>query len=397
MVVILHMIRIIRKMISEFKNFIKICIYYFFWIFPIKKNQVIADNFIGKEIGDNTGAIVNALVDMNADVKVFWVLNKNIINNVDPEKYKKVNCVQFGSIKYLYTLATSKIWLDNVRNPFCIKKRKKQFYIQTWHGGFGFKRMEKDCEDILEKQYIKKAKNDSKNINLLITNSKWQKKYLEECFYYDGEILVSGYPRNDILIDDSKFDKIKEKVYKDLGVSKDTKLLLYAPTFRDDRSTECYNMDYERLLKVLNKKFSSKWKIIIRLHPNIADMDLFDGMKNIINVSKYPSLNDLMIASDMLISDYSTVVFDYSYLSKPILLYASDYEKYSSERGLLFTYDELPFPYAYDNDELEKVVLSYSTNKFITELKKFYKKNGLLEDGHASERIAKIIIKKVSE
>ena len=127
-------------------------------------------------------------------------------------------------------------------------------------------------------------------------------------------------------------------------------------------------------------------------------MNIFNrNDKNIINVSKYPALNDLMIASDMLISDYSSIVFDYSYLSKPIILYASDVEQYANERGFLFTYDELPFPYAYNNDELEKVVSNYSTNKYLAKLREFYKKHGLVDDGNASERVAKIIVKKISE
>ena len=385
--------------IKRFLGNIRRCIYYiayhFFKLFPIKNNYIIAINFGGKKYGDNPAAIIDKLLELNYNLKIYWVLDKK---NYDAILPKDVIGVKFNSFKHFYLLAVSKIWLDNARKPLLIKKRKNQYYIQTWHGGFGFKRIEKDAENTLPKEYIRIAKNDSKNIDLLLTNSKWQEKMFRRCFYYDGKILVSGYPRNDSLFDKINFDSIKERVYKDLGIPKNTKTLLYAPTFRDDHSLNCYDIDYYRLLKVLKKKYDSNWKILIRLHPNISNMNIFNrNDKNIINVSKYPALNDLMIASDMLISDYSSIVFDYSYLSKPIILYASDVEQYANERGFLFTYDELPFPYAYNNDELEKVVSNYSTNKYLAKLREFYKKHGLVDDGNASERVAKIIVKKISE
>ena len=386
---------------SLFKNIsqkiirmLKKTFYYFCFIFTIKKNRVLCDNFCGNSFNDNPRYIVEALLKINKKTDIYWALNKKTFNTYLPSKVKKV---KYNSFKYFYILATSKVWVDNVRMPFRIKKRTGQFYIQTWHGGFGFKRMEKDLEKNFDSNYIRAAKFDSKNIDLLLTNSKWQQKYLKKCFYYDGEIMISGYPRCDSLFDKTRFDSIRNKVYKELNISKDTKVLLYAPTFRDDYDTKCYDIDYDRLISNLEKKYSGDWKILIRMHPNISNLDQIFDNKNIINVTNYPVLNDLMISSDILISDYSSLVFEYGYLSRPIILYVPDVLKYEKERGLLFNFVDLPFPYAMNNDELEKIIASYPDKDYIGNLKKFYKENGLKEDGHASERVAKIILEKISE
>ena len=383
-----------RKTLYKLRDYIKRIIYIFFNLFSIDNNKIIADNFCGKGYGDNPAAIIDEILNQRNDLKIYWALKKSNFNASLP---KGVNKVKFGSIKHIFLLATSKIWIDNVRNPFCIKKRKKQFYIQTWHGGFGFKRIEKDVEETLSKAYIKSSIIDSKNMDVLLSNSTWYTDYFSKCFYYDGVILETGLPRNDILFKKKDFSSIKKRVYNDLGLSKE-KVLLYAPTFRDDRNTTCYDIDYNRLIDNLERVTKSKWKILIRLHPNIADYDVYDKKnRNIINVSNYSSLNDLMISSDMLISDYSSLTFEYAYLSKPIILYATDVEKYSKERGFLFDIKKLPFPLTTNNDELEKCIKKLSQIDYKKEVTAFFEKYGLCDDGKASKRIVKIILEKISE
>lgn len=388
-------LRKIKTTIGKIRRRIFYFSYLIFKLFPINDRLVIADNFGGKKYADNPSAIVDKLLELRNDLKIYWVLDKGFYDAVLP---KGVKPVKFNSFKHYFILATAKIWIDNIRKPLFIKKRKKQFYIQTWHGGFGFKGMEKEIENKLPKSYIKLAKNDSSNISLLLSNSRWCSEHFKRTFYYDGEIFESGFPRNDVLFHKENFPSIKRKVYKELAISKNTKLLLYAPTFRDDKNLDCYDIDYNKLIKLLEKKTNSKWKILIRLHPNISYMDIFNGdSNNLINVSKYVSLNDLMISSDMLISDYSSLIFEYAYLSKPIIIYASDIDSYVKQRGLLFKFDELPFPYATNNDELEKVILDYSVSKSKNNLDLFFRKHKLCDDGKASERVAERILKEISK
>lgn len=393
--IIMKFLRKIKKFLGKIRRRIFYFSYFFFKLFSINNKLIIADNFGGKKYADNPAAIVDKLLELRDDLKIYWVLDKGYYDAKLPDGVKPV---KFNSFKHYFILATAKIWIDNARKPLLIKKRKNQFYIQTWHGGFGFKRMEKDLEGKLPDSYIRLAKNDSSNMSLLLSNSKWFSDYCRESFYYDGEIFESGFPRNDVLFQTDKFDSIKKRVLEELNISNDVKLLLYAPTFRDDKNIDCYNIDYDRLIESLKKKTNCDWKILIRLHPNISDMDIFDKTNNnLINVSKYTSLNDLMISSDMLISDYSSLVFEYAYLDKPIIIYASDIETYAKQRGLLFSFDQLPFPYATNNDELEKIILDYSNTKSKNELDKFYKKYDLRDDGKASERVANRILEEISK
>ena len=389
------MLKKIKTICGKIRRKIYYISYKIFKLFPINNLSIIADNFCGKKYGDSPAAIIDELLKSRKNLKIFWVLNRENYNSLLP---KGVKSVKFNSFKHFYLLATSKIWIDNVRKPLIIRKRNTQFYIQTWHGGFGFKRIEKDLEGILPKEYFKIAKNDSKNMSLLITNSKWQTDYFKKCFYYDGEILSVGIPRNDILFQKEKHNSIKKDFFKKLNIDEKTKILLYAPTFRDDRDTSCYNIDFDKVLSTLEEKTSLKWKILVRLHPNISNLNIIDGSNNnIINVSNYHSLNDIMISSDILISDYSSLVFDYSYLLKPIILYATDIKKYEIDRGFLFNLKELPFPLATSNKELLNYISNFSKTKYLRKLNIFYKKYGLNETGNASKIIANIINQIISE
>lgn len=389
------MLKKIKTICGKIRRYIYYASYKIFNLFPINNSSIIADNFCGKKYGDSPAAIIDELLRNKKNLKIFWVLNKYNYDSILPEGVKSV---KFNSFKHFYLLATSKIWIDNVRKPLIIRKRNEQFYIQTWHGGFGFKRIEKDLEGVLPKEYFKIAKNDSKNISLLITNSKWQTDYFRKCFYYNGEILSVGIPRNDILFQKEKHNLIRKTFLKNLNIDEETKILLYAPTFRDDKDTSCYNINFDKVLSILKEKTSSNWKILIKLHPNISNLDIFDSSnEDIINVSNYYSLNDIMISSDMLISDYSSLVFDYSYLLKPIILYATDIEKYNSDRGFLFNIKELPFPLTTNNKELLNYLSDFSKTKYLKNLNEFYKKYGLNETGNASKEIVNIINKIISE
>ncbi len=384
-----------NKIVTKLKSIFRRLVYYFCQLLPIKRNAIIASNFFGRGYGDSPGAIIDELLKTKKNLNIYWVLDEKVYDSKLPEG---VTRVKKDSIKFLYCLATSKIWINNVRNSFCVKKRREQFYIQTWHGGFGFKRIEKDADGLLPKSYIKIAKNDSNNIDVLLSNSRWYTKYFRDCFYYNGTILETGLPRNDSLFDEKNFSSIRKRVYKELGLNSDEKILLYAPTFRDDRTTSCYNIDYDRLIKNLEKNTKQKWKVLIRLHPNIADYDVFDkNNKNIINVSNYSSLNDLMISSDMLISDYSSLTFEYAYLLKPIILYAVDVDKYSNDRGFLFDIRKLPFPLVTNNDELEICIKDFSKKNYKKEINNFFKKYGLCDDGNASKRVVKLILKELEK
>lgn len=362
------------------------CIMYVCRIFPVKNNKIIFSSFSARSYSDNPKYILEEIRMQRKDYDCVVVLNDPTTETV-PEG---VRIVKHNTLPYLYEMATAKVWVDNTRKQRHIIKRKNQVYIQTWHGSLALKKIEKDAESSLDPEYIKTAKSDSKKIDYLLTNSSWGENWLRRCFWYDGKILKTGSPRVDILIHAD--DDLKYRLKKQINLSVSKKYVLYAPTFRNGGCVDAYNINYKRLLNSLMNKFGGEWSVLIRLHPNIRDTKLrCEFNESIINMSKYPDINELYVISDILITDYSSTIFDFSAALKPSFLYASDIKTYQNDRDVLFDLHDLPFPLAEDNDTLEANIASFDYNSYIDCLKRFYSKLGLIEDGRASKRVVKII------
>jgi CDP-glycerol glycerophosphotransferase len=374
-------IRIIRRFISGNYN-------YFLWIFPIKKNKIVICNYYGKGYGDNGKYIVEKLIEKNIKCEVVWLLKKDL---KDISKFPNiVRTVDYGSIRALYELATAGIWIDNCRKIFSPPKRKKQFYIQTWHGGIALKRIEKDVENKLSDSYVENAKLDSKLANLFISNSKFCTELYKSAFWYRGEIIESGYPRNDTLI--TLPANTKNKVYNYYGLDGDAQIILYAPTFRINHNTDVYDLKFKQVVTAFEKKFGGNWVILVRLHPNISQKaDSISYNERIINATHYEDLQELMVASTVLITDYSSSMFEFMITHKPVFLYATDIEEYKNDRDLYFDIFSLPFTVAESNKELIQSVEDFNKEKYLISVEFFINKIGLKEDGAASERVVEII------
>ena len=356
-----------------------------FSVHKINNKKVIVINFEGRGYWDNGKYICNELVKY--DYRIYWATKEEYKESLP----KEINYVKINSIWYLFHLATAKIWINNSRFPYGIRKRKKQFYIQTWHGPIGFKKVESAVEDKLSKYYVLSAKNDSKMADLFISNSTFCTNNYRNNFWYNGNILEYGCPRNDIIINNNK-DSI-EKVKNHFWISDLEKICLYAPTFRVNNSLDAYNIEYKILMDELKNKFKGSWKLLIRLHPNISYLtnQLSWINKNIINASDYPDMQELLVAADFMITDYSSCIFDYAISRKLAITYASDIEEYKKDRDFLFSIEDTPFPIATNNVELKNTIHSFDTKDYNDRVNKFYDKMELKETGKSCQKIAEII------
>lgn len=334
--------------------------------FPIQEDKVYLTNFNGRGFADNQKYIAKELMKRKKKYRLVWLLQ-------DPKTQKLpegILPVKIGSFKEIYHMATAKYWINNVRFNQYFRKREGQFYIQTWHAGLGFKRIEKDVEDTLSEEYIRMAKIDSAAIDVIVSNGPFMTNHFKRIFWYSGEFLEKGHPRNDIFYQAGA--KEKEEIYQNLGIHKHKKTVLYAPTFRADYGLSAYNMDYERVLKTLKKKFGGEWMLLVRLHPNLFDK--FDALnlqgEDILNVSSYSDMQELLFISDVMITDFTSAMFEFAIMDKPCFLYASDLEDYMKERGLI-TLDEVPFPKTDTNDGLEELILSYEREPYLEKVHKF--------------------------
>ncbi|MFV0602987.1 CDP-glycerol glycerophosphotransferase family protein [Phascolarctobacterium faecium] len=358
-----------------------------FFPFKINNRKIVVCNFYGNGYGDNPKYIVEELLKMKKSLDIVW-----LVSNKREYKFPKgIRTVKIFSIRSIYEFMTAKIWIDNCRKYFFYNlfKKKDTVYIQTWHGGIGLKRAEQEVENHLSKSYICSAKHDSKMIDYFLSGSKWLSDDIKVNFWYDGKIEETGLPRNDKLINESKV--LKEKVYNFYKLNNDMKIVLYAPTFRQG-NTKADFMDFAKLKSALNEKFNKEWIIFLRLHPNIKELKV-DLPEYVINASFYEDAQELLCAADILITDYSSIMFDMMLLDKPVFVYANDLKKYTSNRGLKFDLKKLPFSYAENDFKLIKNIEQFDEKNFKKDLERFKEKLVLHENGTASVKVAFKILK----
>ena len=359
-----------------------------FWLFPIKKNKIVMSSYRGRSYSDNPRFISEAL-ENNSELDIVWIVNDGICIS------EKCRSVKTGSIRSYYEIATAKVWVDNCRKDIWISKRNNQYYIQTWHANLSGKKVEGDAEKALRRSYIIGAKKDSEMADLFISGSRWETDLYRRAFFYNGEIMECGMPRTDIFYKENSC--INKKVRKDLGLE-NQRIVLYAPTFRQDRRTDCYDMDYSMVIEELEKNKGGEWVLVVRLHPNIANLhDFIKYDAKIINGSYYQDINEIIISADLLITDYSSCMFEAIEAKTPVIIYASDTLEYNSERGSYISQNELPFPVCKNNKELQLALQSYDTSKYKRQALEFLKKYGVVQQGNSSEIVANRILSVIKQ
>lgn len=358
--------------------------------FPLDRQKIVFSNFNGGGYGDNPKFIAQEFLRRDLGWKLYWTAA------ADYDLPKGIRPVRPNTIAFAWHMATAGTWVDDTRKLYYFRKRPGQFYIQTWHGGLGLKKVEKDCEEALSAEYVAYAKIDSQNMDLLLACCRWESRSYREAFWYDGPILEKGIPKNDIYFEDPS--PYIQKVHAHFGLPEGTKLALYAPTYRDSRKTDMYNLDYSQLLVSLAKRFGGNWAVLVRMHPNVSYRDYpLTYTDRILNASPYENMQELLVASDIIISDYSGCAFDFPMIGKPGFLYAEDYEEMKRTKDYYFDLKELPFTLALSNEELMDQIENFDEEDYRRKCRDFCDMLGFYDDGHASEAVADIILEKMKE
>ena len=351
---------------------------------PIQNNKVVMWADSQRHFGCSPKYIALCLLKRYpGQFDIVWVLDETV--EVPVEIPNGIRIVKNFSMEYLKEIHTAKFVICNMRtyDGLYWHKRSNQVYIQTWHSSLRLKKIEGDAISSLGENYKNAAKRDSEKIDLLLSGCKFSTDIFKRAFWYDGEIMESGTPRCDILLNDT--EETRAKVFRHYGIPMDSKLALYAPTFRSNKPSDFLGMDFERLQKTLG----DDWVIGARLHPNILNSVEVSGA---IPMSKYPDMQELIAAADLLITDFSSCMFDMAIARKSCLLYAPDLEEYlAKERGLYFDISALPFPVAKSMDALCKLIGHFNHEEYQKNLSTFMETIGSYEDGHAAERVCNYI------
>lgn len=288
-----------------------------------------------------------------------------------------------------------------MRQPKWFDKRKEQVFLETWHGT-PLKKLVFDMDDVFSAtpKYKMIVYSQSRNWDYLISDNPFSTEVFQSCFLYDKDkILETGYPRNDILYAPNR-DELAASVKAKLGIPKEKKVILYAPTWRDDEFYDQgeYKFQLKLDLKYLREELGQEYMVLLRTHYFIADSIDVTGMEDfVVNVSKYSDIADLYLISDICITDYSSVFFDYANLRRPILFFTYDLEKYRDVlRGFYISIeDDVPGPLLFTNEEIVDAVKNIDKieEQYRDKYDQFYERFCSFDDGHAAERIVERVFK----
>ncbi len=371
------------------KNIIYKFFIFFFSFFPIRRKKILFLSYYGSDYGCNPKYLSEYIVRKRKDWKVVWAFINPKEHNVEG-----VTKVKYLSYSYFYHLLTSKVFVTNYRMTELYKKRDGQFYVQTWHSSLRLKKIEADAVDSLTENYIKMAKADSKQTDLLISGCQFSTEIFRRAFWYDGPIVSTGTPRGDVLF--NRNEELTSRIKESLGVNYEYKLVLYAPTFRKDHSLDSYDIDFTCLMSSLSQRFGGEWRILLRLHPHLRGLS--EGFLNkekegkIIDVTNYDDILELLCVSDVVVSDYSALIFDFAVTNRPCFLYVPDLDRYTSnDRKLYFDINKLPFPRCGNNTELKNSIIEFDEENYAKNLHFFNETIGTYETGHACENVMREI------
>ena len=361
----------------------------------VKKGRVMCWAYNFKQYSCNPRYLTEYLLKNNPEFEIYWVFRKKVdISGID----SWIKCVRFRSLEYYKLVNSAEFFITNSRtDPYRIywHKRPGQKYLMLWHGGVALKKIEKDAEEKLGYSYVQKSKIDSKVCDLMTSSCRYQTDLMENKFWYSGEILKKGIPRNDIFFDREQRASLNAKVRKLYSISSGDKIVMYAPTFRRGNDLSPYSINWDKVIPELEKVLGGvQVRVLVRLHPNLigkVDTSGLVAYEKVTDATLYHDMQELLCVSDMLITDYSSAMFDFAMLERPCLLYATDIEKY--DRGYYFRFDELPFPLARTQEELLSNLASFDRSEYDNRVTTFFDTNiGIYDDGHASEAIAEWMI-----
>ncbi|MEE1082584.1 MAG: CDP-glycerol glycerophosphotransferase family protein [Paludibacteraceae bacterium] len=381
-----------KRMVEIFTNLLfGIC-----RLFPLK-DKVVATCFRGRKYGDNPQFIYEYLYGHNDSIEFVWL--KSPLYDYDLPSWIRSVPYRYSSIRLIYELSTAKVWINTHRFETLWKKRKGQLVIETWHGGLGLKKIEGDVDRVRNTAWeMAEIKHTCELADVFISQSDHLSSIYRRAFGYKGIIFKCGYPKNDQMF--ANVMGAKSIVKKKLTIMNDKHILLYAPTMREgDQGADIpnlapYSIDWDSIYKILKEKFGGDWVICVKWHPVLINKMPKDFIKNsnVLDVSKYQDMQELIKASDIMISDYSSCIFDAALLEIPCFTYATDFEEYKADRGVYYEMEELPFPYSKNNEELQYNILNYDYEQYLKRWSAFKNRTGLYESGHASKDIAEKIM-----
>ncbi|MDF9866990.1 CDP-glycerol glycerophosphotransferase (TagB/SpsB family) [Bacilli bacterium PM5-3] len=358
---------------------------------PVNKKMFFFESNLAKQYTGNPRYIYEKMLELYPDFDYVWAYNGN--PNCIPGN---PTVVERGSEKYYELMSKSRYLINNTvfKNTFF---RKETIYLQTWHGT-PLKKLHYDRTNVdIEKRESASFYLRSRSWSCLLSPNNYSTKIFKSAFKYNGQILEFGYPANDVFSIEKKYEKVRNKIRNELQISNEKKVILYAPTWRDGHHIENYMFDFnleidiENLLKQLGKNVI----ILIRGHHMSASEDVLRKLpKQAINVSHWDDATELMCAADILITDYSSIIYDWYCSKKPVLYYVPDLDNYLFKRPIYYNFkNKYNIPFCQNQSDLELEVKNILNGNYTFD-KQFYNDFCSLNDGNAAQRVIDYLLSK---
>ena len=347
----------------------------------VEGRTVFFSSYAGRGYSDNPRAVSEALRALRPDLSIVWQFEGGVAPEGTPDY---VRVVPAHSLRALRAFSTARCVVDNLNRPQYMLKFPGQLYVQTWHGDRGFKR-------VLFDMGTNEPFPDGAQMDLAVSGSAFGSRVYRSALHYEGEIMELGCPRNDLLVRNPP--AVAAEARAALGIPEGAKALLYAPTFRDATcgAKQAAGLDLVRVRETLESATGERWVCLARGHEQSLGVAA-DGARD---VSAFPDVSRLLLACDMVITDYSSIGGDFMLLDRPAIYFQPDRDAYDAERGLYFDPDRSPLLVAHSEAELLELLsrpIDAAAN--CRAVLEFF---GANETGHAGEAVARWISERVEK
>lgn len=389
------------RAISKIKEYVndKLCQIFMkiYYVFPVKKNRIFFMSFEAEKYSCNPRRISEYIAkNYPGEFEIIWGFkNEKRFRWLKDWLGDDCKTVELYSAKFFRYVLTSRVFVYNMRIPAMIPFRKSQITIGTGHGGGAYKKLLLDNPD-LSNLDSKIQKISARHTDILVSSCKLYTEYVVRgAFAHKGECIECGMPRNDELVNNNDH-VMADYIHKYYNIPKENKIILYAPTYRKGKRGEAtdYNLDVRGIVEAAKKRFGGEWSILYRMHYFITDRLPADFRgQHIVDATEYPDMQDLLLAADILITDYSSSVWDYSLLRKPCFLYTTDLYEYLEKQGFYVDVRDWPFPLAVNNEALIANIEEFNDEDYQKAIDKHHTDLGSFDKGTATKTLAERIHK----
>ena len=359
------------------------------YIFPVRRNKVLFMSYVGRQYSCSPKYLFQHLAQLDGShLDLVWVYEGP---QPADEDFKVAKKIRPNSFRYIFEAMTCAVFVTNIAVTSYIPFRKKQVTINTWHGGGAYKKAGLDITN--SKIAQAKVEMIRRQTTRFLSSSKTFSAVMHTAYRIENDQLLEfGLPRNDLLLSAERREYMRQIVRSFYGIPTATRLVLYAPTFREysfDADNEVIAVS--ELLDCLRQKNDTDWAFSFRTHHHWLGETPVTKTQSI-DVTAYPDMQELLCAADILITDYSSCMWDFSLTGKPCFIYAPDADQYRQERDFYMPMSQWPFPVALNNGELIRNIMAFDPADYARRVKQHHDDLGSCESGQATQIVGELIL-----